>query len=144
MCDYSLEHVASRAAIVADRLVTARFPGTITRGFAGVDDPKVAVCVRPGTELAFDLPPKYERPWIFWPRKASGTVARFRQVNPGLDYLHHDALEFADGTLVPLAHLRPGQYATVLQLPRELTKVTTSGHVSANDVAATPEHSVAD
>jgi hypothetical protein len=139
MCDYSLEHVASRAAVVADRLVSARFPGTLTRGFAGVDDPKVAVCVRPGTELAFDQPPKYERPWIFWPKRATGTLARFRQINPGLDYLHHDALEFADGTLVPLAHLRPGQRATVLQLPR----VATSGRVSGNDVTATPERSAA-
>jgi hypothetical protein len=58
MCDYSLERVASRAAVTADRLVTASFAGTITQGFAGLGDPNVAVCLRPGTELAFDAPPK--------------------------------------------------------------------------------------
>jgi hypothetical protein len=30
---------------------------------------------------------------------------------------HHDALEFTDGTVVPLTKLLPGQHATVLQLP---------------------------
>ena len=34
MCDYSLEHVASRAAEVGDRLVSTRFGDSITRGFA--------------------------------------------------------------------------------------------------------------
>lgn len=139
MCDYSLEHVDSRAAAVADRLVTARFPGTFTRGFASVDDPKTAVCVRPGTELAFDVPPKYEGAWMFWPRKAKGTVARFRQVTPGVS-LHRDALEFADGTVVPLTCLRPGQCATVLQLPR----VTLNERTSSNEVKAIPDHSIPD
>ena len=30
---------------------------------------------------------------------------------------HHDALEFPDGRVVLLTHLREGQRATVLQLP---------------------------
>ena len=51
MCDYSLELVASRPAKVGDKLVSAGFPHTITRGFVSVDDPHVAVCVLPGTEL---------------------------------------------------------------------------------------------
>ena len=54
MCDYSLNLVASRPARVGDKLVTTRFPNSITRGFASVDDPKVAICLLPGTELAFD------------------------------------------------------------------------------------------
>ena len=54
MCDYSLELVASRPAKVGDKLVSASFPHTITRGFVSVDDPNVAVCVLPGTELAFE------------------------------------------------------------------------------------------
>ena len=54
MCDYSLELVASRPAKVGDKLVSTSFPHTITRGFVSVDDPNVAVCVLPGTELAFD------------------------------------------------------------------------------------------
>ena len=39
MCDYSLELVASRPAKVGDKLVSAGFPHTITRGFVSVDDP---------------------------------------------------------------------------------------------------------
>jgi hypothetical protein len=54
MCDYSLELVASRTAKVGDKLVSTSFPSTITRGFVSVDDPSVAVCVLPGTELAFE------------------------------------------------------------------------------------------
>ena len=37
MCDYSLEQVQSRDAVVADRLVTTSFPNTLTRGFADVN-----------------------------------------------------------------------------------------------------------
>ena len=53
MCDYSLMHVKSRRAAVGDKLRTTNF-GTGTRGFASPDDPNTAVCVLPGTELAFD------------------------------------------------------------------------------------------
>jgi hypothetical protein len=60
MCDYSLEHVASRPAQVADRLVTTSFAGTISRGFAAADDVNVAVCLLPGTELAFEREVSYE------------------------------------------------------------------------------------
>jgi hypothetical protein len=117
MCDYSLEHVASRAAITSDRLVTTSFPNAITPGFASVDDRNTAVCLKPGTELAFDNVPFYGRGWRFWQRKASGMVARFRQINLGNPHMHHDAIEFADGTIVTVASLLPGQFATVLQLP---------------------------
>src|SRR5678815_2506247 len=54
MCDYSLELVSSRPAKVGDKLVSAGFPHTIPRGFASVEDPTVAVCLLPGTELAFE------------------------------------------------------------------------------------------
>src|SRR5262245_35343530 len=53
MCDYSLMHVKSRPASVGDKLRTSNF-GTGTRGFAAPDDPDTAVCVLPGTELAFE------------------------------------------------------------------------------------------
>ena len=33
--------------------------------------------------------------------------------------MHHDALEFPDGTFVLLTYLREGQQATVLQLPAQ-------------------------
>ncbi len=54
MCDYSLHHVASRPAKVQDRLAVTKFPNSITRGFAAVEEPQVAVCLLPGTEIAFE------------------------------------------------------------------------------------------
>src|SRR5271169_6763420 len=52
MCDYSLQSIRSRPAKVGDILTTRDF-GTGTRGFAAAEDSAVAVCVLPGTELAF-------------------------------------------------------------------------------------------
>ena len=52
MCDYSIQNVRSRPAKVGDKLTTRDF-GTCTRGFASAEDAEVAVCVLPGTELAF-------------------------------------------------------------------------------------------
>jgi hypothetical protein len=55
MCDYSLTHVKSRPAVVGETLVTANF-GTGTSGFRGEakEERDVAVCLLPGTELAFE------------------------------------------------------------------------------------------
>ena len=52
MCDFSLQSVRSRPAKVGDKLVTRNF-GTGTCGFAAADDLGLAVCVMPGTGLAF-------------------------------------------------------------------------------------------
>ena len=52
MCDFSLKSVQSRPAKVGDKLVTRDF-GTGTRGFADTDNLRMAVCLMPGTELAF-------------------------------------------------------------------------------------------
>ena len=84
MCDYSLHHVASRpetsptfpvgqpscsfdhlvgageAAKVGDQLVTTQFNNSITRGFAAVGEPNVAVCLLPGTEVAFEKEIEFE------------------------------------------------------------------------------------
>ena len=116
MCDYSLHQVASRPARVGDKLVTTRFPNTITRGFASVDEPELAVCLLAGTELAFDKEVQCETGIVFaW--RLGHAVARFKQVNKGQSNLHHDALEFPDGKVVLLTNLCKGQRATVLQLP---------------------------
>ena len=117
MCDYSLEHVASRPAAVADRLIVTSFARTVTRGFAGDGDLNTAVCLRPGTEIAFDQNVRYEHPVTHAQMTAPGRLARFRQIDMHVRHLHHDALEFGDGTVVQLARLLPGQRATVLQLP---------------------------
>lgn len=112
MCDYSLYHVKSRPAAVGDKLTTYNF-GVGTRGFASVDGEKdTAVCVLPGTELAFDKPIE-----AYGEDKITDTVARFRQINKENAYTHHDALELPDGKLVMLTFLHEGQTATVLQLP---------------------------
>ena len=54
MCDYSLHGVASRPAKVGDKLVTTQFWNTTTHGLAPVGEPSVAVCLLPGTEVAFE------------------------------------------------------------------------------------------
>ncbi|HEY4403017.1 MAG TPA: hypothetical protein VGN55_00085 [Xanthobacteraceae bacterium] len=118
MCDYSLHHVATRPAKIEDRLVTTKFHNTITRGFAAVSDPRVAVCLMPGTELAFDRDVECEAALAIFPTKKIGQrVARFRQVNIDQPTLHHDALEFPDGQIVLLTALCANQHATVLQMP---------------------------
>ena len=115
MCDYSLELVASRPAKAGDELVTTKFENSMTRGFAAIGEPNVAVCLLPGTEVAFEQEVRYER--FLFPKMKPGKTARFRQINGGMPRMHHDALEFPDGETVLLARLCEGQHATVLQLP---------------------------
>lgn len=119
MCDYSLQHVASIPAKVGDRLVTTQFANSATRGFSAIGSPNVAVCLRPGTELAFDGDILCDRPirYSLFRRKIASGVAIFRQVNVDQPYVHHDALEFPDGRFVMVTDLAPGQNAVVLQLP---------------------------
>jgi hypothetical protein len=120
MCDYSLHHVKSRPAKVGDKLRTVNF-NTGTRGFASPDDPTTAVCVLPGTELAFAEEVKCGfAPFslLSWRVKTiESRTAIFRQVNNDVPRMHHDALEFPDGQTVLLTELVEGQEATVLQLP---------------------------
>ena len=118
MCDYSLQNVRSRPAKVGDKLTTHDF-GTGTRGFAAPEDCKMAVCVLPGTELAFAddvacLPTGLFRSNA---KIANHRTAIFRQINKDKMVAHHDALEFPDGRTVLLTLLCDGQAATVLQLP---------------------------
>jgi hypothetical protein len=118
MCDYSLDLVASRPAKVGDELVTTKFQNSMTRGFAAIGEPNVAVCLLPGTEVAFQKEVKYERFFTLFPNvKLGKKVARFRQINTGKPSVHHDALEFPDGETVLLTRLCEDQHATVLQLP---------------------------
>jgi hypothetical protein len=117
MCDYSLHSVRTRPAKVGEKLVTHNF-GTGTRGFAAPADCSVAVCLLPGTELAFETPIKYQTTLMF--RANTGhTLAIFRQINKDASHLHHDALEFADGEIVLLTRLCEGQKVTVLTLPTQ-------------------------
>lgn len=131
MCDYSLMSVQSRPAAVGDKLRTTNF-GTGTRGFASIDDPTTAVCVLPGTELAFDS----DVAVYGAASQIAQRTARFRQINVAQPHMHHDCLEFADGQSILLTYLSEGQTATVLQLPaaprnevevREQTRVEVVG-----------------
>src|ERR1700675_2961131 len=54
MCDYSLHAIASRPAKVGETLISTNFRGSATLGFASPAEPDVAVCLLPGTELAFE------------------------------------------------------------------------------------------
>jgi hypothetical protein len=114
MCDYSLQNVKSRDARVGDRLRVHNF-GTGSRGFTEVNSCEsgaVAVCVLPGTELAFDAPIHYIGTDVKVHKEAV-----FRQVHKDQPHMHHDALELPDGELMLLTYLADGQTATVLQLP---------------------------
>jgi hypothetical protein len=118
MCDYSLQLVASRPARVGEKLVSTSFPSSATRGFASVEDRNVAVCLLPGTELAFEKEVQCAPVRAFRPKRQLGhKVAQFRQVNVDQPNVHHDALEFPDGKTVLLTELCEGQHASVLQLP---------------------------
>lgn len=118
MCDYSLHLVASRPAKVGDKLVTTDFARSITRGFSAVGEPEVAVCLLPGTEIAFEEEVRYDRAFsLFGKAHLEYKVARFRQINLDDPHVHHDALEFPGGQIVLLTRLIPGQCAAVLQLP---------------------------
>src|SRR6516225_3795769 len=126
MCDYSLHHVASRPAKVSDKLVTTELARSSARGFAAVGEhgaklvihdspPKVAVCLLPGTELAFDEDVRYDRAFsLFGKPRVNHKVARFRQIDMDDPHVQHDALEFPDGQVLKVTQLVAGQTATVL------------------------------
>lgn len=126
MCDYSLHLVSSRPAELAETIVTTEFFGTTTRGFSSPCDPTTAVCLRPGTEIAFEQNVYTRRVWFR--RSVKDRLARFRQIDLDKPAQHHDALEFANGTIVLVTDLAIGQKATVLQLsvnPAEKPAVAT-------------------
>jgi hypothetical protein len=105
-------------------LTSTRFPNSGTRGFAAVGEPNVAVCLLPGTELAFEENLQCEGAYGFGFKKLPHKVARFRQVDKEQRNVHHDALELPDGHIVKLTKLRPGQHAIVLQMPASPQQIT--------------------
>jgi hypothetical protein len=122
LCDYSLHNVATRPAKVGDKLVTTQFQNSMTLGFAAVGEPNVAVCLLPGTEIAFEKEVGWQASALgLFPRQRTlkEKVALFRHINKDRPQVHHDALEFPTGDIVLVTLLYKGQYATVLQLPAQ-------------------------
>jgi len=117
MCDYSLEHVSSRPAQIGDKLTSHKFV-TGTRGFVDTDG-TTAVCLLPGTEVAFSDQITILSPRLFGhsAKRLDATTAIFRHVNEDRAFAHHDALELPNGETILLTELWEGQVATVLQLP---------------------------
>jgi hypothetical protein len=114
MCDYSLMHLKSRDAEKNEKLRTSQFIGG-SIGFVGTE-PDVAVCVRPGTCLAFDAPAQ-ARLGYYAEVKTYGVVGWFRQVEKYNPSTHHDAIEFDTGEVIKLCFFLPDQSATVMLLP---------------------------
>jgi hypothetical protein len=94
----------------------------------------VAVCLLPGTEIAFDKNVECQPLFdigILPSKKIGQRLARFRQTNMDNAVSHHDALEFPNGQVVLLTRLCEGQRATVLQLPA-------AAHLAAAEEVARP------
>jgi hypothetical protein len=120
MCDYSLESIASRPAAIDDKLVVTNFRNSTTRGFASQESAGVAICLMPGTEIAFDKPIATDGfwsrgVWALWQDRHSTAI--FRKINAHSHSMHHDALELPNGQTVLLTRLQAGQRARVLTLP---------------------------
>jgi hypothetical protein len=60
-------------ARVGETLITTAFP---TRGFASESAPEIAVCMLPGTVLAFASNVKYQGQWV-WPKVIESRVGKF-------------------------------------------------------------------
>jgi hypothetical protein len=124
MCDYSLHAIASRPARVGEELVSTPFRGSATLGFASPAEKGVAVCLLPGTELAFETNVRYRGGW-FKSRTMNFNVAKFCKIAPEVPCQHHDALAFPDASTVLINSLVPGQRVRVLQLPVHVSELQT-------------------
>jgi hypothetical protein len=116
--------------------MTTTFHGTSTRGFASESEPAVAVCLLPGTELAFAENVRYDNRWI-WTKEIDSRVGKFGAIEPDVPHRHHDAIEFPDGSRVLVTHLCEGQRVTVLQMP-VVHRVTEHAQSAAATNAAAP------
>jgi hypothetical protein len=109
----------------------------MTRGFAEIRKAGVAICLLPGTEVAFEAEVKAEPNFPWMPKRRLGErLARFRQIDLEKPTAHHDALEFANGEIVLINRLILGQIATVLQLPKEAGRARARPARSMADSAA--------
>jgi hypothetical protein len=82
-----------------------------------VNERNVAVCLLPGTELAFEQELKCERSFGIATSGSGLRLPRFREIDKNRPGVNHDALELPDGQIVLVTKLTEGRHATVLQLP---------------------------
>jgi hypothetical protein len=65
-----------------------------------INERNVAVCLLPGTELAFDQELKCERSFGIGYKRLGHKVARFREIDKDRPNVHHGALELPDGHIL--------------------------------------------
>jgi hypothetical protein len=117
MCDFSLESFVSRAAEKGDRLFLYRFSTTTIGMRRQYDHASCPTCVKPGTELGFDVPITLENGVVL-----RHSTATFVQLEVAHRCQHRDAIETPDGQQFLLQNLLPGQTLSVLQIPAERTQ----------------------
>ena len=109
MCDYSSRFRQFRPAKPGDRLIAVKTHRVC--GFADLHDPQIAICLKSGTELAFDEPyvtaSLFGRWFSRWRNQNKPrSLALFRQISK---YgRRQDILEFPDGHRERLCALYPG------------------------------------
>jgi hypothetical protein len=83
-CAITVFHnVASRPAKVGDELVTTKFD-FLTRGFAAIGEPNVAVCLLPGTEVGFESEVERDHPFgRLLPKPCSSGSLEIRWLDSG-------------------------------------------------------------
>ena len=105
----------------------------------------MAVCLLPGTEVAFEKEIECLGAFLSWMRtkRIGEKVARFRQVNKDQPHRHHDALEFPNGECVLLNRLCDGRSYQLVRArwkrrPRRKLKgaLPTSADAETNGAAA--------
>lgn len=148
MCDYSLHAVKSRPARQGETIITTKFDVTSTKGMAAPDDLECAVCMKEGTEVAFEqnaireLGYRYDFDSITsqdHDAEIGDRFAKFVKIDEQTTHTHHDALEFANGVTVKLHDLASGQLMTVVQLPAPKLEVKTP-ELQVEQIATSPVH----
>lgn len=151
MCDYSLYEFPNRLARDGEELVTYRFPlgclGLASPAELENAQPKpwgkrlwtvpdnrpsgrssvCAICIPPGAHLLLkDISAEMQRDLRLGPEECG------KFIETSLDaYRYRDAIQFANGRVIPLRHLREGQRVKILTLDPVEEFVAHSQTVSA-------------
>lgn len=130
MCDYSLEHYASRPAQAGEDLsVTRMGSGCVGLKVAGETD--CVACVTEGTILRAQIP---SLDFGF-----SIEDVMVTKVHPGVMHTYHDAVRTETGDIVTFQHLRIGTTARVLMVADDKAPEDKSlaGDAPAHDISLT-------